>query len=345
MAKLFNRAGMSVSGTPGTGTITLGSAITSPKKYLDFATAGVANTDVVSYLIEDGVEFEHGIGTYTSSGTTLSRDTVRKSSNAGAKISATSAALVYIDAGTEDVGPVIDKQTFDASGTWTKPVGSFTSALIECWGGGGSGANRTTTGSAGGGGGGSYNFRQIAFSSLGSTETVTIGAGGAAVASSNANGNDGGTTSFGTWLSAYGGGGGSNAAAASNASGGGGGGLLSGAALNVKGDPEGIAGNVGTKINAVGRGGGATGGGVNTSNVGADGGNSIMGGAGGGSTNSGGTPANNSGGTAMGGGNGGAASSTGAATAGTQPAGGGGAARNGQTSGKGGDGRVIVTCY
>ncbi len=96
MGKLFNRVRMTVSGTPGTGTITLLAATTG---FQSFASAGVADADVVSYLIEDGTAWEYGQGTYTSSGTTLARTTVEGSSAGGTtKISATSNALVSITA-------------------------------------------------------------------------------------------------------------------------------------------------------------------------------------------------------------------------------------------------------
>ena len=79
---LHNMAGMDTA-TTGTGTITLGSALTGLQT---FATAGAVDGEQLYYSIKDGVEFEVGSGTYTVSGTTLSRDTVYDSSNAGAKI-------------------------------------------------------------------------------------------------------------------------------------------------------------------------------------------------------------------------------------------------------------------
>lgn len=98
---IFDRVGMSVSGTPGVGTITLGSALGG---YRSFAAAGVANTNVVRYLIEDGADWEFGLGTYTATGTTLSRDTVLASSAGGTtKISATAAAYVYTTATSADL--------------------------------------------------------------------------------------------------------------------------------------------------------------------------------------------------------------------------------------------------
>lgn len=94
---------------------------------------------------------------------------------------------------------VANIQTFNSSGTWTKPS-SGTMAIIECIGGGGSGgANR-----GGGGGGGSYVLVIKPLSSLSSTETVTVGLGGVASNTSN-NGTSGGTTTFGSHVTAYGG--------------------------------------------------------------------------------------------------------------------------------------------
>ena len=98
MPVLKNRAKMSTS-TTGTGTITLGSA---EDGYQTFADAGVANGDVVRYVIEDGNNFEIGTGTYTSSGTTLSR-TVSESSNSDAAINLSGSATVFIGATAEDI--------------------------------------------------------------------------------------------------------------------------------------------------------------------------------------------------------------------------------------------------
>lgn len=99
MAKLYNRAKMTTV-TIGTGTMTLGSADTA---CLSFSDAGVQDGDQVSYVIEDGSDFELGIGTYTSAGTTLSRDAVFKSSAGGAKLSLSGNAKVFITALAEDI--------------------------------------------------------------------------------------------------------------------------------------------------------------------------------------------------------------------------------------------------
>lgn len=102
MGKLVNRAKMTVSGTPGTGAITL---LAAASGYQTLAAAGVVNTDVISYAIEDGTSWEIGQGTYSSTGPTLTRTTVLASSNAGAAISATSAAQVFVTALANDVSP------------------------------------------------------------------------------------------------------------------------------------------------------------------------------------------------------------------------------------------------
>ncbi len=65
-----------MSTTTGTGTLTLGSASSS---YQTFAAAGLTNLSIVSYLITEATAWEVGIGTYTSSGTTLSRTLVQSS--------------------------------------------------------------------------------------------------------------------------------------------------------------------------------------------------------------------------------------------------------------------------
>jgi len=76
--------------TTGTGTITLAGATIG---YQSFAAVGNGNTTY--YCITDGTNWEVGIGTYTSSGTTLSRTTVLESSNSG--------SLVNFSAGTKNV--------------------------------------------------------------------------------------------------------------------------------------------------------------------------------------------------------------------------------------------------
>ena len=98
MVTLANRAKMSTA-TTGTGTITLGTA---EDGYQSFADAGVGDGEVVRYVIEDGNNWEIGTGTYTASGTTLSR-TVSESSNADAALNLSGTASVFITATEADV--------------------------------------------------------------------------------------------------------------------------------------------------------------------------------------------------------------------------------------------------
>lgn len=106
MPKLVNRAKMTTA-TTGTGTITLGSAVSG---YQTFAAAGVVNSDVVRYAIEDGTNWEIGTGTYTSSGTTLSR-TVTESSNSNTAINLSGSAVVFVTAVVADLVQPDEAQT------------------------------------------------------------------------------------------------------------------------------------------------------------------------------------------------------------------------------------------
>jgi hypothetical protein len=89
MALVFKDRVKETTATTGTGTVTLAGASAG---FQSFSVIGDANTTY--YTLVSGSEWEVGIGTYTSSGTTLSRDTVLESSDNGSKI---------VLAGTSDV--------------------------------------------------------------------------------------------------------------------------------------------------------------------------------------------------------------------------------------------------
>jgi hypothetical protein len=123
MAKAYvNRVWMTTA-TSGTGTITLGSA---KAGYMTFAEAGVANLDTVTYVIVDGTDFEIGTGTYTTSGTTMSRDTVIASKISGTagttKITLSGTAEVFLTIKASDMGLIDRVQTWTAVQTLTDPA-------------------------------------------------------------------------------------------------------------------------------------------------------------------------------------------------------------------------------
>lgn len=97
MARLFNLARMNTA-TTGTGAITLGSAVAG---YLSFAAAGITDGQLISYGIKDGSSSEVGRGTYSTSGTQLTRSVLR-STNSNNPINLSGSAEVYITALAED---------------------------------------------------------------------------------------------------------------------------------------------------------------------------------------------------------------------------------------------------
>ena len=123
MVKLVNRAKMTTA-TTGTGTITLGSASSG---YQSFADAGVVDADVVQYVIEDGSAWEIGTGTYTASGTTLTR-TVTESSNSGSAITLTGSAVVFVSAVEANIVQLTKAQTL-TNKTLTDPA--ITGTILE----------------------------------------------------------------------------------------------------------------------------------------------------------------------------------------------------------------------
>lgn len=130
MVKLVNRAKMSTA-TTGTGTITLGSA---ESGYQSFADAGVADGETVRYVIEDGSNWEIGTGTYTASGTTLTRS-VSESSNADAAINLSGSAVVFVSATAADLfaagASTFTDTEFTATGGQTSFSATYTVGAVE----------------------------------------------------------------------------------------------------------------------------------------------------------------------------------------------------------------------
>jgi hypothetical protein len=240
--------------------------------------------------------------------------------------------------GTEFTSVVLSSfyHTFTASGSFTKPPG-YSAFQGLLWSGGGSGGKAASN--VGGGSGGGASFFTLPSSSIGTTETVTIGAGGASQTSCSTNGIDGGVSSFAVITSSGGKGGarGINTAAI------GGGGYFSGlnesiCATSVQGTF--LASRYGSSVGAAGSGfyGGAS---ASTARIAS--GSVYGGGGGGGSFACCGVNYQIGTSASIFGGSGGASSLTTNATAGVSPAGGGGASINGLgNSGAGGRGELRI---
>ena len=97
------------SATTGTGTLTLGSAITG---FNTFAGAGVTDGQTVTYAIEDYdgtgavIAREVGAGVFNTAGPTLTRATVYSSTNAGSRINCSGSQQVFITVSKEDIASI-----------------------------------------------------------------------------------------------------------------------------------------------------------------------------------------------------------------------------------------------
>jgi hypothetical protein len=118
--------------TTGTGLIALAGAVDG---YQSFAVIGDGNTTYYTIVHQTLNEWEVGIGTYTLSGTTLSRDTVLASSNGGSAVNFSAGTkfvfcdypagkAVYEDAAGKVSGIAIENSTI---GAVTPAAGTFTS--------------------------------------------------------------------------------------------------------------------------------------------------------------------------------------------------------------------------
>lgn len=90
------------SATTGTGTLTLDGAVLG---YQSFAAVGDGNRTYYTIVEQATANWEVGIGAYTASGTTLSRDTIIASSNSGVVVNfGAGVKNVFVDMPSEMVG-------------------------------------------------------------------------------------------------------------------------------------------------------------------------------------------------------------------------------------------------
>ena len=82
MALVLSDRAKETTTTTGTGTYTLAGAVTGFETF-----ASIGNGYTTFYSCTDGTDFEVGVVTYTSSGTTLARTTILQSSNSDSAVS------------------------------------------------------------------------------------------------------------------------------------------------------------------------------------------------------------------------------------------------------------------
>jgi hypothetical protein len=111
---LYDRVRWTVSGTPGTGNITLGSAVAT---FRDGTSSGgnanIPNGTTVSYVAEDGGSVaEYGHAVYSTTGPTLTRSPIWSTAGLGVAANLSSSAIVYIDCLVEDLNALSGNKLF-----------------------------------------------------------------------------------------------------------------------------------------------------------------------------------------------------------------------------------------
>ena len=91
MALVLNDRVKETSTTTGQGTLNLAGAATGFETFV----TGVGDGNTTYYAITSGNDYEVGLGTYTASGTTLSRTTILESSNSGSAITLSGTSDVF----------------------------------------------------------------------------------------------------------------------------------------------------------------------------------------------------------------------------------------------------------
>ena len=128
MANTLANIARVVSATTGTGTLTLGSAVTG---FNTFADAGLTDGQTVTYAIEDytGSDVtarEVGTGVFNTAGPTLTRATVYSSTSGGAKINCSGSQQVFITVSKEDLATYL---TSTAAASTYQPLDSDLTTL------------------------------------------------------------------------------------------------------------------------------------------------------------------------------------------------------------------------
>jgi hypothetical protein len=203
-------------------------------------TANTWNDAVDGILVEHNQDGTHGAVTASSVSTTDLTVTNSPTFTVGGAIYKESKYYTYD--GTDIFVNGVDQNNAANTINWTKPTGlKFVVVEVQGGGGGSGGTAVTSAGqgaASGGGGSGGYARKKIAASSLGATETVTVGAAGTAASSGNNAGGTGGNSSFGSHCTGSGGAGGSGGASQagwSSGGAGGAGGAATGGDLNIAG--------------------------------------------------------------------------------------------------------------
>lgn len=217
-------------------------------------------TNAASVTIQIGTSQVTGLGTAATQSTTYfapatTGTAILAGNGSGGFSSVTVGTGLTYTSGTLSTsggGGGVSITVYTSSTTWTKPTGAKAVEVICIGAGGGGGSGRkgaagsTRTG-GGGGGGGAYSRAVFDASLLGSTETVSVGAGGtggAAITTDStlgANGVAGGASTFGNWVYA-GGGGRGNGGNALQVLGGGGGSTARTGTFNTSSGVYGIGG-------------------------------------------------------------------------------------------------------
>lgn len=144
--KFVDRAQMSVSGAPGTGPISLATALNGYQSI--YGPNGLSNGDTFRYLaVDPSGAWEIGIGTYSSTGNTVTRSPTKSSAPGNAAVTLSSNAAIACTFAAEDIstgslaglqdvnvteGAMIDTYSLvwdNATGKWIAAPGASTSTL------------------------------------------------------------------------------------------------------------------------------------------------------------------------------------------------------------------------